>query len=116
MAKTARSAKTVSVACKLPQGLHIHLEGQRDTVKLHGSASPYAIAGHGITAGVPVDTWEAIQKQYADARWLKGGFVFANGNPQDTADEAADNAGNRSGFEPVDPNSPDARGIITAAE
>lgn len=111
--KVARSAKTVSVACKLPSGLHIHLPGQHEPIKLHGSASPYAIAGHGITAGVPVETWDAIKTQYADAKWLKDGFVFANGKPQDTADEAKDREAIKSGLEPIKPD--EAHGAITPA-
>lgn len=114
MAKTSRAAKTVSVACKLPQGLHIHLPGQVEPIKLHGSASPYAIAGHGITAGVPVDAWEAIKTLYADAKWLTNGFVFANGDPQDTADEAAERKDEKAGFEPIDPAK--LAGPITPAE
>lgn len=114
MAKTARSAKTVTIACKLPQGLHIHLPGQKEPVKLHGAHSPYAIAGHGMTAGVPVETWEAIKTLHADAKWLANDFVFANGDPQDAADEATERQGEKSGFEPIDPNS--APGGITKAD
>ena len=114
MAKTARSAQTVSIACKLPQGLHIHIPGRKDALKLHGSASPYAIAGHGITAGVPVDVWEAAKQLHADAKWLANGFVFANGDPQDTADEAAEREDEKAGFEPIDPKA--LNGAITPAE
>ena len=114
MAKTSRAAKTVSIACKLPQGLHIHLPGQVQPVVLHGSASPYAIAGHGITAGVPVDVWEAIKTLHNEAKWLTNGFVFANGEPRDTADEAAERKDTKAGFEPIDPAS--LTGNLTTAE
>jgi hypothetical protein len=116
MAKVARAAQTVSVACKLPQGLHIHLTGHPHIIKLHGSHSPYAIAGHGITAGVSADVWEAVKVQYADAAWLKNGFVFANGAPQDTADEAEERQGVKSGFEPIDPAAPGGPGALSGIE
>jgi len=112
MANVKRSAKTVSIACKLPQGLTIHLDGVREPVKLHGANSHYNIAGHGITQNVPVETWEAIQKQHAHALWLKNGFVFANSSGDDLGEQADDQAKNRNGFEPIDPNAPDARGQI----
>jgi len=112
MANVKRSAKTVSIACKLPQGLTIHLTGQREPVQLHGANSHFNIAGHGITQNVPVETWEAIQKQHAHALWLKNGFVFANSDGDDLQEEASDKKALRNGFEPIDPNSPDNRGMI----
>lgn len=114
MAKTARSAQTVSIACKLPQGLEIHLPDMPQPVKLHGFTSPFALAGHGITQGIPVDVWEAIKVRYADAAWLKNGHVFANGDPKDTNAEATERKGVKAGFEPVDPN--ELPGGITNAD
>jgi hypothetical protein len=103
-----RSAKTVSIACKLPQGLTVHLLAADGTagpvVKLHGANSPFNIAGHGITQNVPVEHWEAIQKQHAHALWLKNEFVFANGDGDDLIEEANDKTKNRNGFEAIDPN------------
>jgi len=112
MANVKRSAKTVSIACKLPQGLTIHLDGRREPIQLHGANSHYNIAGHGITQNVAVEDWEAIQKQHAHALWLKNGFVFANSSGDDLKEEADDKTANRNGFEPIDPNKPDARGLI----
>jgi hypothetical protein len=112
MPAVKRSAKTVSIACKLPQGLTVHLDGVREPIKLHGANSPYNIAGHGITQNVPVEHWEGIQKQHAHALWLKNGFVFANGDGDELVEEAEDKLKHRNGFEPIDPNSPDNRSII----
>ena len=112
MANVKRSAKTVSIACKLPQGLTIHLNGQREPVTLHGANSHFNIAGHGITQNVPVETWEAIQKQHAHALWLKNGFVFANSDGDDLQEEATDKKALKNGFEAIDPNAPDNRSII----
>jgi hypothetical protein len=112
MPAVKRSAKTVSIACKLPQGLIIHLAGQREPLRLHGANSHYNIGGFGITQNVPVEVWEAIQKQHAHALWLKNGFVFANSDGGDLAEEANDKVKEKNGFEPIDPNKPDARGMI----
>ena len=116
MAAPKRSAKTVSIACKLPQGLTVHLLTENGEagpiVKLHGANSPFNIAGHGITQNVPVEHWEAIQKQHGHALWLKNGFVFANSNGDDLQEEAGDKVKQKNGFEPIDPNAPDNRGLI----
>ena len=111
MAKIKRSANTVSIACKLPQGLTIHLK-DGPVVKLHGAHSHYNVGGYGITQGVPVGHWEAIKKEHAHALWLKNEFVFANGDSGSVEDEADEKAGLKNGFEPIDPNKPDARGMI----
>lgn len=112
MPAVKRSAKTVSIACKLPQGLIIHLDGFPQPVKLHGVHSPYNIGGFGITQNVPVEVWEAIKKQHGHALWLKNEFVFANSSGDDLADEADEKAAARTGFEPIDPNKPDSRSMI----
>lgn len=111
MANIKRSAKTVSIACKLPQGLHIHLLSGA-VVKLNGANSPYNIGGIGITQNVPVEHWEAIQKQHAHALWLKNGFVFANGDGDELLEEAKDKTDEKNGFEAIDPNKPDGRSVI----
>lgn len=107
MAREKRSATVVTLACKLPQGLHIHLKNDdgivQKTIKLHGMHSPYAIAGYGLTQGVSVADWEAIQKQHADAAWLVNGFVFANSDGDSLASEADERKNERTGFEAVNP-------------
>lgn len=108
MARIKDSAKYVTVACKLPQGLHIRLEDGQ-VVKLNGSASPYAIGGYGLTQNIPADTWAAIQAQHAEAKWLVNEFVFANGDAKSVDAQAAEMAGENAGFDPIDPNKlPDA--------
>lgn len=97
-----RSASTVTVACKLPQGLRVRLENGPE-VHLHGANSPWAVAGYGLTQGVDADVWEAIKVQHADATWLVNGFVFANGDHDSVVDKATDEAERRAGFEAVDP-------------
>lgn len=100
-----RSASTVTIACKLPQGLRIRLGDDEHSPELvlQGSNSPWAVAGYGLTQGVDVDTWEAIKVKYANAPWLANGFVFANGDHDSVVEQATDEAERRAGFEAVDP-------------
>lgn len=99
----ARATEGLSIACKLPSGLHIKHESLGIDLKLHGSHSPYAVAGHGITRGVPVDTWNAIKTLHADAAWLQNEVVFATTDPESAADKAEEREEARAGFEPIDP-------------
>lgn len=114
------SADFVTVACKLPQGLHIMLDGQREPLKLHGSQSPYARFGHGMTQ-VRADTWEQVEKQYGErdgvdhngrpctlprAAWLESGAVFAHNKPQSTNDMSKERQDVRAGFERIDRKKP----------
>lgn len=108
MATKKQSASDfVSVACKLPQGLHIHSEEHMLNVKLHGSASPFAIGGHGMTQ-VNAAQWAKIEEIYKDAKWLKSEAVFAMNKQQDASDKAVDLKDERRGFEPIDPRDPNA--------
>lgn len=100
----ARAAEGLSIACKLPSGLHIKHHDLGIDLKLHGSHSPYAVAGHGITRGVPVDVWNAIKTVYADAAWLKNEVVFATTDPESAADKAEEREDVKAGFEPIDPD------------
>lgn len=97
-----RSASTVTIACKLPQGLRVRLENGPE-VHFHGANSPWAVAGYGLTQGVDVDTWEAVKAQYAEATWLVNGFVFANGDHDSVVDQATDEKDRQAGFEAIDP-------------
>jgi len=107
--KNVTAGEFVSVACKLPQGLHIHHEEHMLDIKLHGSASPYAVAGHGMTQ-VRADQWAKVEAVYgkdgADAKWLKTEAVFAMNKPEDASDKAVDLKDVRRGFEQIDPNDP----------
>lgn len=103
MARVKDSAAYVTIACKLPQGLHIRLS-DGSTLKLNGSASPYAVLGYGLTQNVPSATWEAVQAQHAEAAWLKNEFVFANGDAKSVDSQLAERKDEKGGFEAIDPN------------
>jgi len=105
--KNVASGDFVTVACKLPQGLHLHHEAHALDIKLHGSASPYALGGHGMTQ-VNAAQWAKIEAVYKDAKWLKSEAVFAMNKPEDASDKATEMQEVRRGFEPIDPRDPNA--------
>jgi hypothetical protein len=129
--KTAkRTADYVTVACKLPNGLIIPLEGRAQPVRLHGTHSPYARFGFGMTE-VEAAVWDQILKQYGDrmgtnrdgdkavktpkAAWLANGIVFAHSDTRSTNSEAKEKEGLRVGFEPIDPKNLDATPGVSSA-
>lgn len=129
-------SETVSVASKLPHGLRLQLQQQKevllpvmgggvqktkvferygDVVVLKGAAKlpihggDHRIeCGFAITSGVDEAFFTEWLKQNADHPAVKGGFIFASTKIDDVVDHA--NAGRDvlSGFEPTDPkNLPD---------
>ena len=104
--KPAAPSDTLTIACKLPQGLDIQLPQHRIFLKLHGPHSPFAVAGHGMTRGVKAGDWAIIQDVFKDAAWLKNEFVFAMPDPESAADKAEDREKVNAGFDPIDPFAP----------
>jgi hypothetical protein len=124
MSRIKRSSEFVTVACKLPQGLNIALAGQVHPVKLHGSNSPFARFGYGMT-DISVSTWEQILVEYGDrdgtdrngkpcrvpqAAWLTNKVVFAASQTESVNAEAKERENAVVGFEPVDPRKLDKAG------
>ena len=106
--KISRSTEFVTIACKLPQGLHVKIATKNIDFTLHGSNSPYAVAGFGLTE-VKCATWEAVVEFYKDhpgARWLHNETVFAQNKREVAVDAATERKGFDAGFEPIDPNNP----------
>ena len=106
--KSVSSGDTLTIACKLPQGLHIKIPEQGIDIRLHGSMSPYAIGGHGMTQGVNAAQWAAVEAHpvIGESKWLKNEAVFAMNKPQDASDKAVERKDVRLGFEPIDPKDP----------
>lgn len=102
--KAATGGDTLTIACKLPQGLHIRSEEHGIDLKLHGAHSPYAVANHGMTRNVKASDWDAVKIVFADAKWLVNEFVFASTSPESATDKAEDRTDVRAGFEPLDPD------------
>ncbi|MDR9839452.1 hypothetical protein [Herbaspirillum huttiense] len=111
---------TVSVACKLPHGLHIQLRkvektregdlsnGVGKVVTLKGANDSDAVAGHGITHGVDKDFFEAWLKQEAEQPFVKNKLVFAQERENSVIAQAKEQEKNITGFEGLDPTKPGA--------
>lgn len=101
------AAGTVTVGCRLPHGLDVQVEGF-GTLHFNGQHSrsiivPEARGFHGLTSGVSADAWAALQDQYADAKWLKEGFLFAATKSKDAMKEAEELGDRDAGFNQLDP-------------
>lgn len=112
MAKNTKS-KTVTVGCKLPNGLILELNGQ--TVEVNGSTSSRVIGGHGITYDVDAEFFDAWMEANEDRAMVRNGFIFAHDKAADTKAEAAEKENNATGLEAVDPDAPNA-GVTKADE
>jgi hypothetical protein len=123
---------TVSVACKVPSGLHLRLfsmedfsepvmgggtrtvkraveTGQRVTVK--GFAHPIDKAptaqiagGYALTPNVDADFFAAWLAQNADSAIVKNKLIFAADKPTYAESKAREQEEIKSGLEPIDPN------------
>lgn len=128
---------TVTVGCKVPQGLVLDIYGAPETHRagitptairsftLKGSRFPkndagVAVkqwnvqggdAGFGITEGVPADFWAAWLEQHKDSELVTNGIVFAVGTVADAEAEAKSRETVKSGMEPIDPDAPQKQGV-----
>lgn len=98
---------TVTVGCKLPNGLIIELDEQR--VVLNGANSSALIGGFGMTE-VNEALFNAWLAKHKDFEPVKQGLIFAQAKPVNAQAEAKDKAELKSGFEGIDPKKP-AKGI-----
>lgn len=124
------STATVTVACKIPNGLLLQLE-KRETVIVPSPAggrkeevgrkvgepvkiNGFAIAltgnppdheihgGFGLTHGVKKDFWDAWLKQNEDLDIVKNGLIFAHEKRDNAVAQARDMRTLRSNMEPLD--------------
>ena len=98
---------TVTVGCKLPNGLIIELDEQR--VVLNGANSSNLIGGFGLTE-VNKPLFDAWLEKHKDYEPVKQGLIFAQEKPANAQAEARDKAELKNGFEGIDPKKP-AKGI-----
>ena len=107
-------AETVTVACKLPNGLMIEVRGTE--IRLNGPAryvspqpgrvSPNPIEDIVYNAGLTVvdkALWEEWLKDHKSYDPVKTGFVYALANRNETTAKAKDGEKMRTGLEPIDP-------------
>lgn len=125
-------ANTVTVACKLPNGLILRVfqmvehtepvmgggnkkvkvarqEGKSVTIR--GCAVPFGatpsapiIGGYALTSNVDADFFALWMKQNADSELVQNKLIFAHEKPDFAAGQANEQQEIRSGLEPIDPN------------
>ncbi len=137
------SSNTVSVACKLPNGLILQLYkmetrseatmmGFRDVkvavpvgerITLNGNAVHVDRApkheimnGFGITRNVPAEFFTQWLKDNHDMKAVREGMIFACDSNGRMADESRDKQSIRTGLEPLDTSKPVVPGVRTADE
>lgn len=105
--------KTVTVGCKLPNGLIIEVGGQ--SVELNGANASNIVGGHGITYDVDADFFNAWLEAHQDRDMVKNGFVFAHEEAKNTKAEAREKADNETKLEAINPDDK-ANGVSTAKD
>lgn len=93
---------TVTVGCKLPNGLIIQVGNKSHTLK--GANDTSIVGGHGITEGVDKELWDAWLVANKDRAMVKNGHVFAHGKTESTKAEATEKTSNKTKLEPIDPS------------
>lgn len=96
--------QTVTVGCKLPNGLHLDHAGKR--VTLNGANASQIIGGCGFTTDVDKDFFDAWCTSHADFPPLKLGLIFAQNKKMSTEAEAREKETLKTGFEGLDPEKP----------
>lgn len=131
-AQTQKSARTVTVGCKMPNGLILQLwkfheeteigpGGQSrkaqvarpdgDPVRLNGFAAPVGgpqpkhliLGGYGLTPGIDADFMERWMKENALSTLVKNKIVYVAATRDAAESKAEEMASIRSGLEPLDP-------------
>lgn len=103
-------SKTVLVGCKLPSG--IVLDGPKTPILLNGQNTALIPGAPGLTH-VEENTWAYLQATYGEHSAFKSNSIFSTGTASvaDVSDAADDLAGEKTGFEGLDPENP-AKGLI----
>ena len=113
-------AETVTVACKIPNGVYLDLKRGDEVVRvlLNGPGMPIALdpkkrlpkktIEHAValTFGVDKGFWDEWLKKNAKFGPVKAGHIFAHGEQASVLDEAKDKEKNLSGLEAIDPDKP----------
>ncbi len=121
------SLETVTVACKLPNGLAADLyapDGSRHRVNLNGARLPVDEKGRekrthvvfgdfGLTPGVSREWWDAWSKANAHYPPVRNGLIFAHVARDNVEAQADASVTLRTGLEGMDPDKP-APGVTKA--
>jgi hypothetical protein len=101
--------EAVTVACRLPQGIHLDIvkHGElRKRVTLNGANSRSAVAGFGITEHVPKAFFEQWLADHQELPAVKNGLIFAHKQKASVEAQAEDRVDLKSGLDPMDPKKP----------
>ena len=90
---------TVTVGCKLPNGMIISVKGV-GSVTLAGSNSSRIIGGYGLTA-VPSDLWEAWSGPRSKSALIENKIVFAQTTHAKAEGQAKEQESVTTGLEPL---------------
>lgn len=101
------STTTVTVGCKLPNGMICELGKFGDenyrAVTVKGANSALIHGGFGITEGVDASFWAEWKKKHARLTFVQKGLIFAVGDIASARDHAIDMSALKTGLEPLDP-------------
>lgn len=124
-------SETVTIACKLPNGILLRLfnmteraeqvlgggsrkvkqaaQTDHPPVKIKGCAAPFGVAiqtfgGYALTPGVSKEFWDEWCKQNHDSDLLKNNLLFAQGSEHFAADQGKEQAEVTSGLQPLNPD------------
>lgn len=140
------AGETVTVACKIPNGLHLRVfkmvdaqepvsggtrtvkraQQDGDTVFVRGPAVPFgqalqnAIAGYALTSGIQAEFWAKWLEQNKDHDAVRNGLIFASTKGDEVRGWAKEGERVRSGLEPLqqkdDPRSPRKQAHLSGIE
>lgn len=113
---------TVTVACKIPNGLHLDVRDKPTDpptrVTVIGSAqarrmesegnlvtdTALVAGGYGLTRDVDASFWDAWLANNKDSKIVKEGMIFATPKLETSRDTGKGMAEIKTGLEPLDPN------------
>lgn len=91
------STSTVTVSCKLPNGLVLELGGK--SVEVNGANSSVIIGGYGLTEGVDAAFFDAWMEAHEAMPFVRNQLIFAQSKTVDAQAEASEKADEKTGFE-----------------
>lgn len=96
------STSTVTVGCKLPNGLVLEFGGK--SVEVNGANSSIIIGGYGLTEGVDAAFFEAWMEAHEAMPFVRNQLIFAQAKTADAQAEATEKASEKTGFEGMGAN------------
>jgi hypothetical protein len=100
------STKTVTVGCKLPNGLHLDLkanDGATSRVTLKGANDSRIVGGFGLTENVSAEFMERWLKKNAKHPAVVGGAIFIHSDMRSAESLAKERRDLTTGLDAIDP-------------